>query len=87
MDIFKKIIEKFNKLRQDKKDHFYLGLIIGFPLVLTFGLWGGFVGIVLVGSKELINDKLFKKGNPEWGDFIASTIPIIMFMLIKYITL
>lgn len=67
----------------DKKDHVLLGIIVGFPLVLLFGNIGGLIALALVGAKEVVYDKLFKKGNPEWLDFIASAIPIIMFMILK----
>ena len=67
----------------DKKDHILLGIIIGFPLVLFFGAIGGLIALALVGAKELILDKLLKKGNAEWWDFIASAIPIIMFMILN----
>lgn len=71
-----------NSIAIDKKDHVLLGIIIGFPLVLSFGTIGGLIALALVGAKELIHDKLFKKGNPEWLDFIASAIPVIMFMIL-----
>jgi len=77
--VLKKLI---NSIAFDKKDHVLLGLIIGFPLVLLFGNIGGLIALILVAAKELIYDKLFKKGNPEWLDFIASAIPIIMLMIV-----
>ena len=77
--MLKKLI---NSIAIDKKDHVLLGLIIGFPLVLLFGNIGGLIALILVAAKELIYDKLFKKGNPEWLDFIASAIPIIMLMIV-----
>ena len=67
----------------DKKDHIILGLITGFPLILLFGNIGGLVAILLVALKELLHDKLQKKGNPELLDFIASAVPIIM-LLVTY---
>ena len=77
-------LQKFiQSIPLDKKDHIILGIIIGFPLVMLFGWVGGLVGIILVGAKEIIHDWLLKKGNPEWLDFIASAIPIIMFMILK----
>ena len=77
-------LQKFiQSIPLDKKDHVLLGIIIGFPLVMLFGWVGGLVGIILVGAKEIIHDWLLKKGNPEWLDFIASAIPIIMFMILK----
>ena len=77
--MLKKLI---NSIALDKKDHVLLGLIIGFPLVLLFGNIGGLIALALVGAKEVVLDWLFKKGNPEWWDFIASAIPIIMLMIV-----
>lgn len=77
--MLKKLI---NSIAIDKKDHVLLGLIIGFPLVLLFGNIGGLIALALVGAKEVVLDWLFKKGNPEWWDFIASAIPIIMLMIV-----
>mgnify|MGYP003641644669 CR=1 FL=1 len=67
----------------DKKDHVLLGIIIGFPLVMLLSVYGGLIAIFLVGAKEVIHDWSFKKGNPEWLDFIASAIPIVMFTILK----
>lgn len=78
------MVKRFiDSLAIDKKDHILLGIIIGFPLVMLLGVYGGLIGIFLVGAKEVIHDWLFKKGNPEWWDFIASAIPIIMFIILK----
>ena len=77
--MLKKLI---NSIALDKKDHVLLSLIIGFPLVLLFGNIGGLIALALVGAKEVVLDWLFKKGNPEWWDFIASAIPIIMLMIV-----
>jgi hypothetical protein len=80
------MIKKFiDSIAIDKKDHVLLGIIIGFPLVVFLGFYGGLFAIFLVGMKEVIHDWSFKKGNPEWWDFIASAIPIIMFMVLKSI--
>lgn len=77
-------LQKFiQKIPLDKKDHIILGIIIGFPLVMLFGWVGGLVGIALVGAKEVAHDWLQKKGNPEWLDFWASAVPIIMFIILK----
>tara|TARA_R110000823_G_scaffold27404_3_gene79829 strand:- start:3191 stop:3433 length:243 start_codon:yes stop_codon:yes gene_type:complete len=78
------MIKRFiNGIAIDKKDHVLLGIIIGFPLVMLLGVYGGLIGIFLVGAKEVIHDCSFKKGNPELWDFIASAIPIIMFTILK----
>jgi hypothetical protein len=80
------MIKKFiDSIADDKKDHVLLGIIIGFILVLLFGQIGGLISIALVGAKEVIHDWLFKKGKGEWWDFIASAIPILMFMILKYL--
>jgi hypothetical protein len=80
--MIKKIIDN---IAIDKKDHVLLGIFVGFPLVLLFGFFGGLFAIVLVGAKELIYDWSFKQGNPEWLDFVASAVPIILFMILKYL--
>ena len=72
-----------NSIAIDKKDHVLLGLIIGFPLILLFGNLGGFIALILVAAKEVVNDLWFSKGNPEWLDFIASAIPVIMLMIVN----
>lgn len=72
-----------NSIAIDKKDHVLLGVLIGFPLVLFLGNIGGIIALALVGAKEVVNDLWFGKGNPEWWDFIASAIPIVMFMILK----
>ena len=80
------MVKRFiDSLAIDKKDHIILGIIIGFPLVMLLGVYGGLIGITLVGAKEVVHDWLFKKGNPEWLDFIASAVPILMFMILKYL--
>ena len=80
------MVKRFiDSLAIDKKDHIILGIIIGFPLVMLLGVYGGLIGITLVGAKEVVHDWLLKKGNPEWLDFIASAVPILMFMILKYL--
>jgi uncharacterized protein involved in cysteine biosynthesis len=77
--MIKKIIDS---IAIDKKDHILLGIIVGFPLVFLLGLYGGLFALFLVAIKELVYDWFFKKGNPEWLDFIASAIPIILFLIL-----
>jgi hypothetical protein len=85
--MIKKIIDEIPK---DKKDHVLLGMFIGYPLQIlgvaidilfntnVFFLIGTIIGISLVGLKEVLHDWYLGKGNPEWWDFIASAIPIII---------
>jgi uncharacterized membrane protein (DUF2068 family) len=84
MNIIQRIISKFKKLDKDKKDHFYLGLIVGFPAVLAFGIWGGVVSLLFVFSIE-VYQLVTGKGKFEIWDFVASAIPIILFMSIELI--
>ena len=75
---------------KDKKDHVLLGMFVGYPLQIlgvaidilfntnVFFLIGTIIGISLVGLKEVLHDWYLGKGNPEWWDFIASAIPIII---------
>jgi uncharacterized protein involved in cysteine biosynthesis len=80
------MVKRFiDSMALDKKDHVLLGIIIGFPLVITLGVYGGLIGITFVGAKEVVHDWLLKKGTPEWLDFIASAVPIIMFIILKYL--
>ncbi len=85
--MIKKIIDGIPK---DKKDHVLLGMFIGYPLQILgvaidilfntniFFLIGTIIGISLVGLKEILHDWYLGKGNPEWWDFIASAIPLII---------
>ena len=80
------MIKRFiDSIAIDKKDHILLGIIIGFPLVMLLGVYGGLIGITLVGAKEVVHDWLLKKGNPEWLDFIASAIPIVATLITYFI--
>ena len=85
--MIKKIIDGIPK---DKKDHVLLGMFVGYPLQLLgvaidilfntniYFFVGTIVGIAVVGLKEVLHDWYLGKGNPEWWDFIASAIPIII---------
>ena len=95
--MIKKLIDS---IADDKKDHVLMGMVFGYPALLIgfiidlitgtdfYLIVGGILAIIAVGAKELVYDKWMKKGNPEWLDFIASAIPIIipiMVYCIKYI--
>jgi ABC-type antimicrobial peptide transport system permease subunit len=79
---------KLPNIPKDKLEHFFYGafsatffivvcLFFGFSLLYSLVaqvlLWG--VG------KELLNDKLLKRGNPEWADFAFSMMPLILIYL------
>jgi len=85
--MIKKIIDGIPK---DKKDHVLLGMFVGYPLQILgvaidillntniYFLIGTITGIVIVGLKEVLHDWYLGKGHPEWWDFIASAIPIVI---------
>jgi hypothetical protein len=75
-------------LAADKKNHIIAGVIIGAICMLPtlffsdyITLVGGVIAILIVGGKEVVYDWGLNKGNSEWLDFIASAIPILLFML------
>ncbi len=85
--MIKKIIHSIPK---DKKDHVLLGMFVGYPLQILgvaidilfntniYFLIATIAGIVIVGLKEVLHDWYWGKGHPEWWDFIASAIPIVI---------
>ena len=85
--MIKKIIDS---IPRDKKDHVLLGMFVGYPLQVLgvamdilfntsiYFLIGTIAGIVIVGLNEVLHDWYLGKGHPEWWDFIASAIPIII---------
>lgn len=87
------MIKKFiDRLPKDKKDHVLLGIILGYPLMLIgfiidlffflnfYTFVGALIATLLVASKEVIIDWIQGKGNPEFYDFLASWIPILIMM-------
>ncbi len=85
--MIKKIIDSIPKY---KKDHVLLGMFVGYPLQILgvaidilfntniYFLIATIAGIIIVGLKEILHDWYWGKGHPEWWDFIASAIPIII---------
>jgi ACR3 family arsenite efflux pump ArsB len=88
-----------NKLipKDDKLKHYFLwsmAFIVG-AIVLTpvFHNIGHFTGSVIAyiitvltaGYKELIQDWLRKKGNPEWLDFLFSVLSPTLIMAMLYV--
>lgn len=77
------------RLQKDKVMHFYAGIALSLVAGLLYGLvrqylpiWAkvnpalvGFVVAAIGGaSKELIWDKWWKRGHPEWLDFWATAL-------------
>ena len=76
-------------MAKDKKMH----LIFGFIIALVFGLISPILGLItatIIGAaKEVIWDKLLKKGCPEYLDFFATClgglIAMVLISLLKAI--
>jgi hypothetical protein len=61
------------KIGRDKIKHFFAGLAIAIVAGLLFYPLVGLLAAAAVGAlKELIRDRLLKKGTPELMDFIAT---------------
>ena len=79
-----KTLKTFGNIPQDKLLHFFYGTIISFIAVLIFSIKGLWITVVIAAAKELIYDKLMKKGNCDILDFVFTCIPCIMFLIIYY---
>ena len=84
-EIFRRVKVYLLKIPKDKKEHFAVGFIMAITLIPAFGYIGALIGVFIAGAKEVVYDWLMKKGTPEWWDFIATIIPIILISLIKYL--
>lgn len=78
-------------IAEDKIKHFLAGFIIATVATLIFGaLWGIIATVVIGASKELIYDKLLKKGTPEVADFLftlAGGLNALLILGIGYLIL
>lgn len=68
-----------DKIRKDDLLHIVCSIIIISSLKIFFPLWLSAIITFGVGIlKELIWDKLLKKGTPDWRDIISDTIGIFI---------
>ena len=78
MNKIKQLFSTLNKVPNDKLLHFFYGTILSFI---------GFGALVIVAAiaaaKELVWDKALGKGNCELADFIYTTVPAIMMLVVK----
>jgi hypothetical protein len=79
----KKLLSLFSETSRDKLIHFVYGTFISFLLIALFSEIGFFVSIFVFLAKELVYDKIMKKGTPEINDFIYSAIPAVLFIIMK----
>lgn len=93
MSYIKQIVDS---IADDKKDHLVVGTIYALsiiPIALISFFIGGFPPMIIFSSisagigtyfnlwKELYYDWYLGKGNPEFWDFIATQIPILLVYL------
>ena len=81
MDYF---LKKLANIQIDKLLHFFWGTIHSFFLILSFGIVGMFIALIIPAIKELYYDKHLGKGNWEWADYVYSIAPTIMLAIFKY---
>ena len=74
----------FSNIQKDKLLHFFYGTILSFIFIIVFGIKGLLIVVVIAAAKELIYDWYMSKGNAEFGDFVFTCIPVIMFLILKY---
>ena len=81
------IVEKFlnvlSKVPKDKLLHFVGGTFISFPFIAVFENVGFLISVVIFAAKEIIYDKIMKRGTPEISDFAYSVIPAILLLIMK----
>jgi len=81
MDYF---LKKLANIQKDKLLHFFWGAILSFILMLSFGIVGMFIALIIPAIKELYYDKYLGRGNCEWADYVYSIAPTIMLAIFKY---
>lgn len=78
-----KIVFHYKYLGRDKLEHFYsasLGMLI-FSVVFT-PIIASFIVIGFALGKEIINDLILKKGNPEILDAVMSSLPVLIYWVL-----
>ena len=80
--MMKKITEFLDLIRADHKAHLIIGLNSGFLMVLFFGNIGGLIAIIIYALKEVVYDKLLNRGNMEFLDWLYSSIPVLLYLIL-----
>ena len=82
MDYF---LRKLGNIQKDKLLHFFWGAILSFILILSFGIVGMFISLIIPAVKELYYVKYLGKGCCEWADYFYTIAPTVMLAIFKYI--
>lgn len=83
MNKIKQLFSTLNKIPNDKLLHFFYGTILSFVGFLLLGDIALVIVAVIAAAKELIWDKAMGKGNCEIADFVYTTAPAIMMLILK----
>jgi hypothetical protein len=81
----KQLLTFLSNIQQDKLLHFLYGALISFPLIFFFNITGFIISAIIFAAKEIIHDKILKRGNPEVMDFLYSLAPAILFLIMELI--
>lgn len=72
-----------DKVRTDLMLHFLYGSMIAFFLI-NINLWYGFgIAVLISVLKEVVYDKLMKKGTFDWLDLAFGIAPAVMLLLTR----
>jgi len=71
------------QIRVDLLQHFVVGTGIAF-FCININLWWGFLACVVIAvGKEVVWDKLLKKGTFDWWDMAYTIAPAVMILLTR----
>ena len=79
------LLRKLGNIQKDKLLHFFWVAILSFILILSFGIVGMFISLIIPAVKELYYDKYLGKGCCEWADYFYTIAPTVMLAIFKYI--
>ena len=79
------LLRKLGNIQKDKLLHFFWGAILSFILILSFGIVGMFISLIIPAIKELYYDKYLGKGCCEWADYFYTIAPTVMLAIFIYI--
>ena len=79
------LLRKLGNIQKDKLLLFFWGAILSFILILSFGIVGMFISLIIPAIKELYYDKYLGKGCCEWADYFYTIAPTVMLAIFKYI--
>ena len=90
----RKLLEYLKNIANDKKTHNYVGQLSEFstmtPSLYFFGLeifnYTGLFLLLFFAGKEIIWDKLLKKGTCEFLDWWHTSLPIFQYLILINIT-